>query len=166
MGVGVFNIGITSVDWSTLTHYAKAILKRSVTNGLERDNLTVGPLTSFFSVLGEMKLPGKRAIDYLSDPSYLVHAHAAYMIVCDVDVMLEILESNHVRGVVINDNLMIASATLDNWLIAFTKEYRITETQQVMNLVLAHFEKIGMGPMFRNYKRTMILESTFKLELK
>lgn len=164
MNVGVVNIGITSIDWAALTNNAGLVLKRSVTNGLERDNLTIGPLTSFFSILGEMKMPGKRAYDYLSDPSYLVHAHAVYLIVCPLDSMMEILESAHVRGVVVNDNVMVASATFDNWLIAFTKQYRLIETQQVMNLVLAHFERIGMGPLFRDYKRVMIPKSTFRLE--
>lgn len=166
MNVGVIPIGITSVDWTTLTSFAKKILNRSVTNGLERDNLTIGPLTSYFSILGEMKLPGLRAIDYLSDPGNLVHAHASFMILCDVDVMLEILESSHVKGMVVNDYLLIASATFDNWIIAFTKKYRIEDTQKAMNLILAHFEKIGMGSMFRDYKRTVVHSSSFKLELK
>lgn len=166
MSVGVVNIGITNVDWAALTLCAKQVLKRSVTSGLERDNLTTGTLTSFFAILGEMKIPGSKAIDYMSDPGYLTHAHASYLIICPVDVMLEILESGHIKGAAITDELLVASATIDNWLIAFTKKFRLEDTQKVMNLVLAHFERVGMGMMFRDYKRVLVHSSSFKLELK
>lgn len=104
----------------------------------------------------------------------LGHLHYSFLILCPTDILVELLSKGtriDVHRISNNPNVVVfmMSGTLDQFkecIITQCTNSDLREIREIYNKILAHFDSLGLGHIFSEYRRKQHKDKTLLLELK
>lgn len=165
-------IAESKIDLKLFYQLSRAALGRTVTRGIDiwsgEPSDGVKFLCSLDELLGKIGHP----VNSVSDAGSLArHLFYTFVVYCSTDARLHLLEDSglHIHGestVRGSLDMLVISGNLEEYRTAITNLSTGRETQEVRtiaNKVLICFEKMGLGPIWANWKRVALPDSTVKL---
>jgi len=163
------------VDWEQFTRLTQSVLGRSTTRGLDAAGRSPGDLASFVSCLGEMQTPGCSPTSVLEEPgSLLRHLFFGFLIVCpNEDLQYVVLNSGLAAAVVSSAergySIALMTGSLEDWrtaTICCCTDRSPQYVRMLFNQVMLHFEQIGLQRIWFGYRKSELVDKTFRLEHK
>lgn len=165
----------TDVDWAILLASCQTAMGRSLTTQLDNHRMRPDSIKAFIAAIGAFRLPDSSPSQILQNPgSLLNHAFYGFLIACDVDVHIELLEDSglNVLSTDTQDRtikLCLATGLLSQWRTAIINGCSAQSGKGLRLLLdkcLIHFESLGLGNIWSDYSKKTLKDSTFALVLK
>lgn len=167
----VIPIASTTIDWKTLLTVTNTVLGRSITQGSDAKNLSVGDLASYIRSLGEFEYENSDPTTTLREAGSLLR-HAYFSFLC-LSSRTTIQEIGLISGLNVllseADDCGIFSGNLEQWRTAIINGCtpRVSKIVRLFfDKCLNHFEQIGLGTIWSNYVKVVLKDTTFQLESK
>lgn len=162
----------TVIDWNQYLMAAKQILGRSVSQQLDTIGMKLDSLASFVATLGAFREPNAKPSEILSDPgSLLKHVSLGFLILASNECLFEVMEETSLNLLstdsrVKNTRLAVLTGNLEEWrtsIINGSSNNCGYECRLLMDKCLLHFELIGLGGVWSNYRKKILNDKTFQL---
>ena len=175
MQIQVVPIISTKTDWQLFLSVAKQMLGRNLTKGIDSANMPLEGISSYFAVLGSLKDSETKPDVILSNPgSLLSHGFFGFLFVGDDDLLFNIMEEtpfNVLSAPTLERNTRIAiiSGTFEEWRTSIINRCSNVSgygLRLFLDYCLLHFERLGLGKIWSEYKKITLSDKTFYLEEK
>lgn len=160
----------TNIDWRVYLMSVKQALGRSVTEQLDIYKMPAETLASFLVTLGSFKYPEERPNEILSDAGPILrHVHYGFLVLGSPSLLFEIMENTDLDVLTveaIRGRLAVVTGNLQQWRTAIINADAGHDLLSFTNECLIHFEKIGLGQLWINYRKVSQTDGTFLLRSK
>lgn len=166
-------IGTTVIDWNNYLVACKEILHRSVTKELDARSMVVKSASGFIGTLKEFENPGGEPSAGLQDTSLTRHWHYVYLIATDKCTLDELLQrvAKVLSVTTASTNtgepiLSVISGNMQEWrfaTLACCSGNEGVELRRLFDAFVLHFEAVGLGELFAEYKKSALQDKTFKM---
>lgn len=170
--IEVIPISCTVVNWNHYLLTAKQILQRSISVSSDAMGMTNESLARYLVTLSELlDHPG----EILKGESTLLrHASFGFLVICDDDTLIEVMESTDlsIHSIICNDQrhrvrLAVITGDLLEWRDAVIHSNRYDSgLRLLLNKCQQTFESQGLYQFWANYSKSHHKDGTFLLEKK
>lgn len=162
-------IAQTTPDWPAFLKCAREALGRSVSRPLDAAGKRPEGVGPWIVALAEMVSPGSTMAVLRNAGPLLAHANVSLLCATDCDILWAVLESGrlHVASVERNGfRLAVISGDLESWratVINGCSEVVSVEFREFCDQAMLALEKLGLGDMWKDYRKVNLPDHTFKL---
>lgn len=169
----VVPIAGTAVDWKSLLTLARQALGRPLTAHLDAARVGLDSPGAWVAALGGLRREGDKPERILRDAGPLLkHGFQSFLLVLSDAALSAVLEDSAVavtsgEAVVRGARVAVASGTYEQWrttVINCCSEESDYEVRAVFCEVLSAFERMGLGPLWHDFARKSLPDSTLALE--
>ena len=119
----VIRLSMLKLETEVLTKIVSSVLNRSITQSIDNANKTLGDLSSYIGLLGEMQIPGSKFSEIMEHPGKLLsHIFLSYVIIATEESFVSIALNAGLSATIISyapaQALGVVSGTLEQWRTA------------------------------------------------
>lgn len=167
----VLPVTMTTLDWNSYLTNAKAMLGRSITAGMDRQHAKQD-LEGFLLTLKEFQ-SGKPAESLRGCGTVLRHVSVGFLCLMPPPVFYDLVMESGL-AITVQDSptgfkCCLVSGNLEQWkyaIINCSSEQQPNGLRGLTNKFMAYFEQAGLGPIWSDYSKTPMPDSTYRLTQK
>lgn len=162
----------TEVNWNQLLVIAKQALGRNVAHQLDSVGMSPISVAAYIATLGAFHDWELRPNDILKDAGPLLkHAFFGFLVISSVGVLMEIMEDTPLNvmsatSVMTDVRISVITGTLEEWRTAIINGLSAlsgVELRLFLGRCMAHFESLGLGLLWVNHKKSVMLDKSIIL---